>query len=130
MTAQYTQEFPSATITVTKAFRIKNEEEQSVMQMKDVIRRKRKELDLTQEQMAEYLGVSAPAVNKWESGATYPDLSLVPALARLLKTDLNTLMCFHEDPTREEIAQYMNEVAEISRKNGSGPGRSQATAGR
>lgn len=88
------------------------------MQMKDVIRRKRKELDLTQEQMAEYLGVSAPAVNKWESGATYPDLSLVPALARLLKTDLNTLMCFHEDPTREEIAQYMNEVAEISRKDG------------
>ena len=75
MTAQYTQEFPSATITVTKAFRIKNEEEQSVMQMKDVIRRKRKELDLTQEQMAEYLGVSTPAVNKWESGATYPDLS-------------------------------------------------------
>lgn len=100
------------------------------MQMKDVIRRKRKELDLTQEQMAEYLGVSAPAVNKWESGATYPDLSLVPALARLLKTDPNTLMCFHEDPTREEIAQYMNEVAEISRKDGGGPGRSQATAGR
>ncbi len=40
------------------------------MQMKDVIRRKRKELDLTQEQMAEYLGVSAPAVNKWESGGS------------------------------------------------------------
>ena len=72
------------------------------MQMKDVIRRKRKELDLTQEQMAEYLGVSAPAVNKWESGATYPDLSLVPALARLLKSDPNTLMCFRESLTREE----------------------------
>ena len=91
------------------------------MQMKDVIRRKRKELDLTQEQMAEYLGVSAPAVNKWESGATYPDLSLVPALARLLKTDLNTLMCFHEDPTREEIAGYSRKVMEIYRWDYSGP---------
>ena len=39
-----------------------------VMQMNDVIRRKRRELGLTQEQVAEYLGVSAPAVNKWESG--------------------------------------------------------------
>ena len=67
-----------------------------VMQMNDVIRRKRRELGLTQEQVAEYLGVSAPAVNKWESGATYPDISLVPALARLLKSDPNTLMCFRE----------------------------------
>ena len=40
------------------------------MQMKDVIRRKRREFNLTQEQMAEYLGVSAPAVNKWESGVS------------------------------------------------------------
>ena len=40
-----------------------------VMQMNDVIRRKRRELGLTQEQVAEYLGVSAPAVNKWEKRA-------------------------------------------------------------
>ena len=39
------------------------------MQMKDVIRQKRRERGLTQEQVAERLGVSAPAVNKWESGA-------------------------------------------------------------
>lgn len=88
------------------------------MQMKDVIRRKRREFNLTQEQMAEYLGVSAPAVNKWESGATYPDISLVPALARLLKTDPNTLMCFRESLTREEMAKEMNEVALISQEDG------------
>ena len=41
-----------------------------VMQMNDVIRRKRRELGLTQEQVAEYLGVSAPAVNKWENGVS------------------------------------------------------------
>lgn len=33
-----------------------------------VIREKRKELGLTQEQVAGYLGVSTPAVNKWEKG--------------------------------------------------------------
>ncbi len=40
------------------------------MQMKDVIRQKRRERGLTQEQVAERLGVSAPAVNKWESGGS------------------------------------------------------------
>ena len=40
------------------------------MQMKDVIRQKRRERGLTQEQVAEWLGVSAPAVNKWESGVS------------------------------------------------------------
>ena len=40
------------------------------MQMKDVIRQKRRERGLTQEQAAERLGVSAPAVNKWESGGS------------------------------------------------------------
>ena len=40
------------------------------MQMKDVIRQKRRERGLTLEQVAERLGVSAPAVNKWESGGS------------------------------------------------------------
>ena len=34
------------------------------MEMKDVIREKRRAMGFTQEQMADYLGVSAPAVNK------------------------------------------------------------------
>lgn len=40
------------------------------MQMKDIIRKKRRECGYTQEQVAAYLGVSAPAVNKWESGGS------------------------------------------------------------
>ena len=41
-----------------------------------------------------------------------------PALARLLKTDPNTLMCFRESLTREEMAKEMNEVARISQEEG------------
>ena len=40
------------------------------MEMKDVIREKRRAMGFTQEQMADYLGVSAPAVNKWERGVS------------------------------------------------------------
>lgn len=55
------------------------------MTIGEVIREKRKELELTQEQVAQRLGISAPAVNKWERGSTYPDITILPALARLLK---------------------------------------------
>lgn len=55
------------------------------MKINQIIRERRKNLSLTQEQVAEFLGVSTPAVNKWEKGITYPDITLLPAIARLLK---------------------------------------------
>ena len=55
------------------------------MKINQMIRVKRKELALTQEQIAERLGVSAQAVHKWEKGIGYPDITVLPALARLLK---------------------------------------------
>lgn len=82
-----------------------------------IIREKRKEIGLTQEQIAEYLGVSTPAVSKWEKGTTYPDVSLLPALARLLKVDLNTLLCFNEGLSEQEISNFCNKVMDTIRKN-------------
>lgn len=61
------------------------------MKINDIIKKKRIALGMTQEQVADYLGVSTPAVNKWEKGGCYPDITLLPALARLLKVDLNRL---------------------------------------
>jgi len=80
------------------------------MKINQIIREKRKELSLTQEQIADFLGVSTPAVNKWEKGSTFPDITLLPALARLLKIDLNTLMSFNDDLTDIEIENFVNEV--------------------
>lgn len=80
------------------------------MKINQIIREKRKELSLTQEQIADFLGVSTPAVNKWEKGSTYPDITLLPALARLLKTDLNTLLSFREDLTDIEIEKFVDEI--------------------
>ena len=38
------------------------------MKINEIIKKKRQEQNLTQENVAEYLGVSTPAVNKWEKG--------------------------------------------------------------
>lgn len=84
------------------------------MKMSEQIKLHRKDIGLTQEQMANYLGVSTPAVNKWERGSTYPDISLLPALARLLKIDMNELFSFCEELTELEIAQFSNELSEVA----------------
>lgn len=83
------------------------------MKINQIIREKRKELSLTQEQIAELLGVSTPAVNKWEKGSTYPDITLLPALARLLKIGLNTLMSFNDDLTDIEIENFVNGIDKV-----------------
>ena len=88
------------------------------MKINQIIRQKRKELSLTQEQIADFLGVSTPAVNKWEKGTTYPDITLLPALARLLKVDLNTLMSFHDDLTDIEIENFVDEVDQTVQEQG------------
>lgn len=88
------------------------------MPLNSVIREKRKEAGLTQEEIADYLGVSAPAVSKWEKGSTSPDITLLPTLARLLKIDLNTLFCFDTEPDKEEVNQICKEIVDVIHKKG------------
>ena len=90
------------------------------MQIHEIIRTRRTALGLTQEQLAGKLGVSAPAVNKWERGNSYPDITLLPVLARTLRVDLNTLLSFLEDLTETEIAEFLNRLYEVSRTEGCG----------
>lgn len=80
------------------------------MKINEQIREYRKKMGLTQEQVASALGITAPAVNKWEKGSSYPDITLLPPLARLLKVDLNTLLCFNEELTKSEIAQFTSDI--------------------
>ena len=82
------------------------------MNISEQIRNYRKSVGLTQEQVANALGVSASAVNKWEKGNSYPDISTLPALARLLQMDMNELFSFREELTDREIGQFVNELSE------------------
>lgn len=60
------------------------------------IQQKRKAAGLTQAQLAELLGVTAPAVNRWEKDLSFPDTVLLAPLARCLNTDLNELFSFYD----------------------------------
>ena len=48
--------------------------------------------NLTQEDVAEYLGITAQSVSKWERGESYPDITLLPALANIFETSVDLLI--------------------------------------
>lgn len=80
------------------------------MTLGKVIRKYRKISNLTQEEMAARLGVTAPAVNKWENVNSCPDIMLLAPIARLLGISLDTLLSFHEDLTADEINGIVREA--------------------
>ncbi|WP_100065886.1 helix-turn-helix domain-containing protein [Miniphocaeibacter massiliensis] len=88
------------------------------MKINEIIKTKRLEIGLTQEQVAKYLNVSTPAVNKWEAGTSHPDITILPALGRLLGVDMNTLLSFKEDLTASEIGLLANKIMDIAKEKG------------
>lgn len=75
----------------------------------------RKEKGMTQEQLAAALGVSAPAVSKWETDTSCPDIALLCPLARALGTNVDTLLQFEEQPSQKQIEEWMNGILEKAR---------------
>ena len=62
--------------------------------------------ELTQEDVAEYLGITAQSVSKWERGESYPDITLLPALANIFETSVDLLLgmdTIRADETRRNI---------------------------
>ena len=62
--------------------------------------------DLTQEEVAEFLGITAQSVSKWERGESYPDITLLPALANIFETSVDLLLgmdTIRAEQTRLEI---------------------------
>ena len=57
----------------------------------ETIRAKRRELDYTQEELANVLGVSKAAVSKWETAESYPDIALLPQISQLFHITMDEL---------------------------------------
>ena len=83
-----------------------------------IIARRRKELGMTQEQLAGALGISYQAVSKWENELSSPDISALPLLADTLGLSLDELFgretARREAEMREEPEQTEEEPEEIA----------------
>lgn len=69
------------------------------------IARKRREKNLTQEQLAERLGLSNKTVSKWENGKCMPDYSVIETLCQALSITLSELMD-GEDAAEDSVRIY------------------------
>lgn len=83
---------------------------------------------LTQEALAELVGVSAAAVSKWETGASYPDITLLPPLARALGLTVDALLDFHPAPSNEELHQISERLRAVFDEQGFAAGQQESEA--
>ena len=89
------------------------------------IARKRKEQNLTQEQLAQQLGVSNKTISKWENGKCMPDYSIIQKLCDVIHVSLPELMDGEdaaEDSVRvyddEQILDLLRRTQELERQKG------------
>lgn len=64
----------------------------STLHIGRIIAELRRGRGMTLRQLGEQLGVSAQAVHKWERGINYPDITLIPALARVFGVPISALL--------------------------------------
>lgn len=71
------------------------------------LKRLRKEKELTQETLADFLGVSFQTISKWERGETYPDITMLPIISRFFNTTVDDLLGVDKAKKEEKINEYL-----------------------
>lgn len=89
--------------------------EVSVMELlhlgENIIRLRKKE-HMTQEDLAEYMGVSKSSVSKWETAATYPDIMFLPELANLFNVTLDELIGYEPQLNKQQIRKIYHTLSD------------------
>ena len=79
------------------------------------IKLRREEKNVSQNDFADYLGVTCKEVVKWENGELYPDFELVPVIANYFGVSADELLCMemfdNEDKIREYTDGFYEKVA-------------------
>ncbi len=86
------------------------------IKMGERIRMLRKEKGLSQEALAQMLGVSFQAVSKWETGATMPDVSLIPSIASFFAVSIDELFDYNVWEMEQRIENICREAAALRGK--------------
>lgn len=80
------------------------------------LKRLRREKNVTQEELAELLDVSAQSVSRWEKGVCYPDVELLPTLSEFFGVTMENLLGVDSRVEQEQVEIYLRDFQEaISR---------------
>ena len=75
------------------------------------IMNKRREKELTQDDLASYIGVSKASVSKWETSQSYPDITFLPQLAAFFNISIDELMGYEPQMSKEDIRKLYLELS-------------------
>jgi transcriptional regulator with XRE-family HTH domain len=85
------------------------------MEFHEILKKKRKELSMTQEQVAEQIFVSQKSVSNWETQKTYPDIESLIRLARLYDLSLDHLLLEGSDIVKDmKTQEELNTMKKLS----------------
>ncbi|MGE5678624.1 MAG: helix-turn-helix domain-containing protein [Pseudomonadota bacterium] len=76
-----------------------------------VLVNKRKEKGITQEELANYIGVSKASVSKWETEQSYPDVTFLPQLAAYFNISIDELIDYKPQMTKEDIRKLYRKLS-------------------
>lgn len=79
------------------------------------LKRLRTEKKVSQEKLAQYLNVSFQAVSKWENGNSYPDITLLPDIARFFGVTVDELLCVEKLDEERLFSEYRTKANELYR---------------
>ena len=83
------------------------------MSIGSIIKRLRREKDITQEQLAEHLGITSRAISQWERDRTSPDISQLPALCHIFDVSSDVLLGINIEKSNEEIIKHLTEANDL-----------------
>jgi len=92
----------------------------SNLKIGEKIKAKRRERNLTQEELATLLGVTKAAVSKWENAESFPDITMLPQIAQLFHITMDELFDYTlEYKPAKIVNQYrfglcLNDIEDIS----------------
>ena len=85
------------------------------MSIGKTIKKLRHERDITQEQLAAYLGITSRAVSQWECDRTAPDITQLPLLSAIFDTTTDAILGVDLQRNEERIERLVEEAAAFSR---------------
>lgn len=81
------------------------------------IKRLRRERNLTQETLAEFLGVTFQSISNWERGESYPDITIIPEIAGFFKVSIEDLLGVNKAEDEAEIIKELEAYDNLTDKD-------------
>ena len=87
------------------------------MSFGQVIKRLRRNADMTQEQLAEMLSISPQAISRWETDTAMPDISFLRPLSNIFGVTADELLGIDVSRVNDTVDNFKNEIAELYKEH-------------